>query len=292
MAPPDELLLERLDAFMEKTIAEMQAFACRENIPVSEVRRHVAERHCKYLFESDTEALGSVTERRERVQEVLVATSRAVESLNRIAGLQAMLLVVDPSDPDHDGFLGGTELGREFWRGMRGGGATGTKAFKAHAVAARHSTSPIVAQTAAFPLKRETAHQVKADVYAAVRNALRSASGVRNADMKWTNHDNLNVYGVRVVGWPVDIPKQNPSSLSSSQNRALREALEAGTLRFCKIQETIGRDSEPASSSRLQASAVLSGGLGAADLSWAITDGPYITVIASKYFGRRSSDSI
>ena len=53
--------------------------------------------------------------------------------------------------------------------------------------------------------------------------------------MKWTNHGNLSVYGVRLEGWPTSIPMQNPSTLSTSQNRELRDALAGGTLKFCRI---------------------------------------------------------
>ena len=63
----------------------------------------------------------------------------------------------------------------------------------------------------------------------------RSTSGIRNAEMKWTNHGNLSVYGVRLEGWPTSIPMQNPSTLSTSQNRELRDALASGILKFCRI---------------------------------------------------------
>ena len=37
---------------------------------------------------------------------------------------------MDPYDPHGEGFLGGTLLGREFWRGHRGCGAAGARAFQ------------------------------------------------------------------------------------------------------------------------------------------------------------------
>ncbi|KAF8206402.1 hypothetical protein K438DRAFT_1525392, partial [Mycena galopus ATCC 62051] len=57
------------------------------------------------------------------------------------------------------------------------------------------------------------ARSLKADLYDGVRKALRSTSGVRNAEMKWTNPALLATYGVYLVGWPPTIPAQNPSSL-------------------------------------------------------------------------------
>ena len=56
--------------------------------------------------------------------------------------------------------------------------------------------------------------------------------------MKWTNHDRLAAYGVCVVGWPRDIPSQNPSNLTMSQNKVLLERLRNGSLHFARIGET------------------------------------------------------
>jgi hypothetical protein len=71
----------------------------------------------------------------------LRAVSRALESLHSIFHIDALLLVVSPHDPpasvastskaqSTDAWLGGTPLGRDFWRGLRGGGVAGAKAFK------------------------------------------------------------------------------------------------------------------------------------------------------------------
>lgn len=66
----------------------------------------------------------------------------------------------------------------------------------------------------------------------------RVTSGIRNAEMKWTNHSNLDVYGVRIVGWPDDVPQQNPSTLSVAQNRLILELLNGGKLRFVHMDGT------------------------------------------------------
>lgn len=76
---------------------------------------------------------------------------------------------MDQNDPSEEGFLGGTLTGREFWRGMRGGGSIGAKAFKAHCLKNNPSTS-------ATPHKRATASTIKADVYNGCRDALRSVN--------------------------------------------------------------------------------------------------------------------
>jgi hypothetical protein len=83
--------------------------------------------------------------------------------------------------------------------------------------------------------------------------------------MKWTNHGNLSVYGVRLEGWPASIPMQNPSTLSTSQNRELRDALTRGTLKFCRINVETSATSDAAMPTCGPA-----GNLN--DLSWAIME--------------------
>jgi len=50
--------------------------------------------------------------------------------------------------------------------------------------------------------------------------------------MRWKNQGNLETYGVRLVGWPPDIPMQNPSTLSAAQNAQILNALNEGTMQF------------------------------------------------------------
>ena len=65
-------------------------------------------------------------------------------------------------------------------------------------------------------------------------------SGIRNAEMRWTNHDLLQTYGVRIDGWPKDIPKRNPSSLTVAENKRLKECLQNESLIFHRLD---GQDS-------------------------------------------------
>lgn len=55
---------------------------------------------------------------------------------------------------------------------------------------------------------------------------------MRTAEMRWKNQGNLETYGVRLVGWPADIPMQNPSTLSAAQNTQILNALNEGTMQF------------------------------------------------------------
>ena len=72
----------------------------------------------------------------------------------------------------------------------------------------------------------------------------RSASGVRSAEMKWTNPERLDAYGVRLIGWPEGVPAQNPSTFKVSQNKVLLEALQNGSMRFEKITPATPRQEE------------------------------------------------
>lgn len=116
------------------------------------------------------------------VRAVLCDTSRILEGLSATAGVQSFLLAVDPTEASDGGFLGGSLIGREFWRGLRGGGENGAKAFKAHCnthlqnaaadknisqhpIFERHFSTP--------PPKSGLAKSIKNELYESVRTALR-----------------------------------------------------------------------------------------------------------------------
>ncbi|KAH9838478.1 uncharacterized protein C8Q71DRAFT_751459 [Rhodofomes roseus] len=228
------LFLERLQTLFDKTLADLRSFAERESRPFEEIRDQVAKWFCKDLFSPATQPQGSLAE---RVSSILMATSQTLESLEDIAGLQSFFLVVNPSDPSDEGFLGGTVMGREFWRCHRGCGAAGAKLFQEQCMKAKEAKSgelalPDIPLVNAPPKKKGPASSLKSEVYSRVRDAIRAASGVRNAEMKWTDHSKLDVYGIRVVGWPPSVPPQNPSTLSVAQNKEVLEALRKGRMYF------------------------------------------------------------
>jgi len=220
------------------------------------------------------------------VRNVLLSTSRVLESLQATSGVQSFVLAINPNDAEDEGFLGGSSIGREFWRSLRGGGLAGAKALKSLALSTLQDSSSsnvTLHGTGISSRQKETAHSLKSEVYARVRTLLRHVidtpcpftwpithrhdrltSGIRNSEMKWTNHGNLSVYGVRLEGWPTSIPMQNPSTLSTSQNRELRDALASGTLKFCRINT----ETPP-----FDATSTSCGPTGnSSDLSWAISD--------------------
>ncbi|KAI0367767.1 hypothetical protein BV20DRAFT_999883 [Pilatotrama ljubarskyi] len=284
----DVLFLERLEMLYEQSLADLRAFAEREDRPLDEVRRRMAEMHSKYLFQrSDHEP--STTDRNKIIRRVLLDVSQQLESLETLAGLQSFFLVVDPNDQSDEGFLGGTVRGREFWRGHRGCGAVGAQAFKArctrgapawktYAAPAASAIDPMLLPVAAPPPPSfmaakgpGSARELKSELYAAMRDALRTASGVRNAEMKWTNHSKLSNYGVRVVGWPDNIPLQNPSSLSVAQNKLLLEMLATGQISFVRLDGSdvpTGPHKHDADSPRPEEEAMFEDSI---DYSWACT---------------------
>lgn len=83
--------------------------------------------------------------------------------------------------------------------------------------------------------------------------------------MKWSHHDRLSLFNVRLVGWPDDIPKQNPSSQSAKNNKKLLELVESGALRFEKLAEPDRRPSATSSSTESVPSLVQNSDLNAMD---------------------------
>ncbi|TFK75230.1 hypothetical protein BDN72DRAFT_758505 [Pluteus cervinus] len=237
----DEYFRQRLDAFLEKCLEDIKAFSERELRPFEQARRYVAEWHLGYLFRPHELEEGATTHsqhRADQARSILCHTSRILESLAESSGVQSFLVSVDSKSPEDEGFLGGSVTGREYWRGLRGGGAVGAKSFKVHCqklsqpppIPAAGTVNP--SQVDGSNSKAGTSKAVKTDLYDATRKALRSVSGIRNAEMKWTNHERLDMYGVRAVGWPTDIPAQNPSTLKQHQNRRLLDLLRSGALHF------------------------------------------------------------
>ncbi|KAF7312243.1 hypothetical protein MIND_00237300 [Mycena indigotica] len=230
-----DLFIERLEAFCTSSV---RTFAARENRSFDETHQLVAEYYSRSLFSSEH---STSQDRAVQIKTILSDTSRMLESLGSTVGVESFVLAVDPSDDSQPSFLGGTTVGKEYWRGLRGGGDAGAKAFKSHCVKTQSHNPSSAAAAKSNPTNART---VKSDLYEAVRKALRTASGVSNAEMKWTNPSLLNIYGVRLVGWPPSIPSQNPSSLKADQNKQLLEAVEKGTLHF--VRTILTNEGEPA----------------------------------------------
>jgi hypothetical protein len=107
-----------------------------------------------------------------------------LESLNEVSGTESFILAVDPNDPTDEGFLGGSLAGRDFWRGLRGGGTAGARGFKTFCgrrlpSQQQNHHSLQVGDSGARPSsaisKSGPARSVKNDLYDAVRTSLRYA---------------------------------------------------------------------------------------------------------------------
>jgi len=181
-----------------------------------------------------------------------------------------MLLVVSPLD-NSDAWLGGSLVGRDFWRGLRGGGIAGSRAFKRASKLSydsMHGTTannPPPSQGAATPSQVSSnnvpaipikSQSIKAELNRVVRQTLRwdthfsipllyicsypyrDTTKVKNAEMKWTKPHSLeSIYGVKIVGWPTTIRFQNPSNNNMDSNRLLLEGFNDGTIRFVRLNE-------------------------------------------------------
>ncbi len=77
----------------------------------------------------------------------------------------------------------------------------------------------------------------------------REASGIRTAEMKWTNHTKLDTFGVRLVGWPASVPTQNPSQLSVVQNQAILDAIVSGSMSFVSLNPRQAQEHDASGSS-------------------------------------------
>lgn len=119
------------------------------------------------------------------MKEILEGTSKQLKSLLRVAGRHSVILVVNPGDELDDGFLGGTDAGREFWLGMRNGGSIGLRNFKQYC---KDNPSPTTTSSMRLPqdiantidmlevpqtIKSTPAVALKNQLYVEMRNALR-----------------------------------------------------------------------------------------------------------------------
>ena len=104
-----------------------------------------------------------------------------LESLSEVLGVQSFVLAVDPQDPQDAGFFGGSLVGREFYRGLRGGGTAGASSFKTFAQkrfsSAQAQEEAVVQETSTQPSPAaptaRSARQIKVDLYETIRSKLR-----------------------------------------------------------------------------------------------------------------------
>lgn len=102
-----------------------------------------------------------------------------LESLSNVTGIQSFLLAVDPHDPQDAGFLGGSIIGREYYRGLRGGGIAGASSFKTfvHKRLPAQQEEIDIREPSPHPSPNppaiRTAKKVKVELYETIRSQLR-----------------------------------------------------------------------------------------------------------------------
>lgn len=72
---------------------------------------------------------------------------------------------------------------------------------------------------------------------------VRKACGKPVAEMKWTKPSALEAsYGVKLIGWPEEIPMRNPSNNTMKQNQTLLDGLKSETIRFVRADSRVRAD--------------------------------------------------
>ena len=142
----------------------------------------LATQHARFLFARNPQAFSlsadnnsPSTSTAKPITSLLRAISATLEKLHEIFYIDSLLLVVSPSDTSSDGWLGGSMTGREFWRGLRGGGVSGAKAFKAKSKVAYDSLQSNESSGDGPPavIIPATAQGIKTELNRVVRQSLR-----------------------------------------------------------------------------------------------------------------------
>ncbi|GHJ86128.1 hypothetical protein NliqN6_2530 [Naganishia liquefaciens] len=157
-----------------------------------------------------------------------------LDILYQASGTNYLLLTAPVFQPaDSFPVLSHSPPAEGFWQGLRGGPGTNLTKF----LALSHPT--VTSRRLAIPSGARSL-DVKSRLNASMRQMIREASNVADAEMKWTRPESLvQIYGVKIVGWPTGapgeadeaVPMRNPSNNSVAQNKLLLSRIEAGTLR-------------------------------------------------------------
>ncbi|CAE6436770.1 unnamed protein product [Rhizoctonia solani] len=247
-SPDGTTFEDRLRALMRRQGDELRVFAEREGRNIDEIRSQAAG----MVNASPHEFLYTAAMQPLTPQDTITRMDAALEHLHQALGYDGFLAVVTPVDADGDGGItAGTKIGLEFWKGLRGGGLAGLKSLKLRCKANREtlggiperlSTSTPVATTSTASRK---SLDIKQELNSAMRNALREAAGDPLAEMRWTKPEQLEGYGVRIIGWPPEIALRNPSNNPVRDNKTLLSLLKSGQLRFVRKDSSEWEQADP-----------------------------------------------
>ncbi|KAJ1300020.1 hypothetical protein OPQ81_011140 [Rhizoctonia solani] len=236
-SPDGSTFEDRLRSLMRRQGDELRAFAEREGRNVDEIRSQATA----MATSSPHEFLYSVAMQPLTPQDTITRMDAALEHLHQALGYDGFLAVVTPVDADGDGGItAGTKVGLEFWKGLRGGGLAGLKSLKLRCKANRETMGNMPERlgtntpAAAASTASRKSLDIKQELNSAMRNALREAAGDPLAEMRWTKPEQLEGYGVRIIGWPPEIALRNPSNNPVRDNKTLLQLLKSGQLRFVR----------------------------------------------------------
>ncbi|CAE6366996.1 unnamed protein product [Rhizoctonia solani] len=247
-SPDGTTFEDRLRSLMRRQGDELRAFAEREGRNVDEIRSQAAG----LANASPHEFLYSVAMQPLTPQDTITRMDAALEHLHQALGYDGFLAVVTPVDADGDGGItAGTKVGLDFWKGLRGGGLAGLKSLKLRCKANRDTMGSLPDRlgtstnaTAASTASRKSL-DIKQELNSAMRNALREAAGDPLAEMRWTKPEQLEGYGVRIIGWPPEIALRNPSNNPVRDNKTLLQLLKSGQLRFVRKDSAEWEQADP-----------------------------------------------
>ncbi|KAG8706270.1 hypothetical protein FRC09_002497 [Ceratobasidium sp. 395] len=239
---------DRLRSLMRQQGDELRAFAEREGRDINEIRSQAVT----MANTSPHEFLYSAAMQSLTPQETITKMDAALEHLHQILGYDGFFAIVTPVDADGDGGItAGTKIGLEFWKGLRGGGLAGLKSLKLRCKASKEAIDlgngrlPSNSGTPMGVSASRKSLDIKQELNSAMRNALREAAGDPLAEMRWTKPEQLEGYGVRIIGWPPDIALRNPSNNPVRDNKTLLSLLKSGQLRFVKKDSAEWEQADP-----------------------------------------------
>ncbi|QRV75614.1 hypothetical protein RhiJN_03629 [Ceratobasidium sp. AG-Ba] len=226
---------DRLRSLMRQQADDLRAFAEREG-------RNIRAQASALANASPHEFLYSAAMQPLTPQDTITKMDAALEHLHQALGYDGFLAIVTPVDADGDGGItAGTKIGLEFWKGLRGGGLAGLKSLKLRCKASREATmemggggARVMSTSSGGMSASRKSLDIKQELNSAMRNALREAAGDPLAEMRWTKPEQLEGYGVRIIGWPPEIALRNPSNNPVRDNKTLLSLLKSGQLRFVK----------------------------------------------------------
>jgi len=216
-----------------------------------QIRRHVAAWHSRYLFEMSPpegtqDISGSSNGPSLTTRSIVAKVCTSLLALHSTCQYDSLLLITSGKDSERS-YIGGTKVGKAFWESMKMGGTNGVKMFKNHCKSTA-SDEPVTS----MPMSgKKCKNSLKSELNTAMRVALRHASGNSAAEMRWTKPEQIENWGVRISGWPQDLPFRNPSNNTVQVNQRLLELLKSGHIKFVKPGEAEWDAAAVASSAKM-----------------------------------------